>query len=247
MDNPAGSQLFDEFLTCLTGAFARFSQQAKVNNTDTMDFIQGNQDKFAITMDEEVEATYSWSTTRGLKVVNVSLIVDYDEKTQAVLDDIRAQDAEIRRASRMGQAYSNNMAGMMAAASGQAMQNAAANENGAMMGFMGMNMAQQSGVNMLGTVNNMQQNQQQVNQQQVNQQQVNQPFTQQAQPVQQPQQEQVSENIQETMNQNIEANSTNQEITEDPYEKLTKMKRLLDAGVISQEDFDSIKKKLLGL
>ena len=82
----------------------------------------------------------------------------------------------------MGQAYSNNMAGMMAAASGQAMQNAAANENGAMMGFMGMNMAQQSGVNMLGTVNNMQQNQQQVNQQPVNQ-----PFTQQAQPVQQPQ------------------------------------------------------------
>jgi membrane protease subunit (stomatin/prohibitin family) len=35
--------------------------------------------------------------------------------------------------------------------------------------------------------------------------------------------------------------------TEDPYEKLRKMKQLLDDGVISQDDFDNAKKKLLGL
>jgi membrane protease subunit (stomatin/prohibitin family) len=34
---------------------------------------------------------------------------------------------------------------------------------------------------------------------------------------------------------------------EDPYEKLTKLKGLLDAGVITQADFDEAKKKLLGL
>jgi len=34
---------------------------------------------------------------------------------------------------------------------------------------------------------------------------------------------------------------------EDPYEKLTKLKGLLDAGVISQEDFDNAKKGLLGI
>jgi hypothetical protein len=34
---------------------------------------------------------------------------------------------------------------------------------------------------------------------------------------------------------------------EDPYEKLTKLKGLLDAGVISQEDFDAAKAKVLGL
>jgi len=34
---------------------------------------------------------------------------------------------------------------------------------------------------------------------------------------------------------------------EDPYEKLTKLKGLLDAGVITQEDFDEAKKKLLGI
>ncbi len=34
---------------------------------------------------------------------------------------------------------------------------------------------------------------------------------------------------------------------EDPYEKLAKLKKLLDDGVITQEDFDASKKKLLGL
>lgn len=34
---------------------------------------------------------------------------------------------------------------------------------------------------------------------------------------------------------------------EDPYEKLAKLKTLLDGGVITQEDFDESKKKLLGL
>lgn len=33
----------------------------------------------------------------------------------------------------------------------------------------------------------------------------------------------------------------------DPYAKLTEMKKLLDAGVISQEDFDAVKKQTLGL
>ena len=34
---------------------------------------------------------------------------------------------------------------------------------------------------------------------------------------------------------------------EDPYEKLGKMKKLLDDGIISQEEFDEAKKKLLGM
>ena len=204
MDNPAGDQLFNDFLTCLTGAFKRFSLQSKQFGMDTIDYIQSNLDKFAQTMDEEVEATYQWSTKYGIKVISVNLQADYDGATLEILEEARKADQEIRKASRMGQAYSDNMAGMMAAASGQAMQAAASNEAGAMMGFMGMNMAQQNGVNMMGAVNNMQQ----------------------TQAAQQP---------------------TSTPTQEDPYAKLTEMKKLLDSGVITQEDFDAAKSKLLGL
>ncbi len=38
-----------------------------------------------------------------------------------------------------------------------------------------------------------------------------------------------------------------QAAAEDPYEKLGKMKKLLDDGIISQEEFDEAKKKVLGV
>lgn len=197
MDNPASEHLFNDFLTCLTGAFKRFSLKSKENGMDTLEFVQSNLAQFALTMDEEIEATYQWSTQYGLKVISVNLQADYDAATYKILEEAREADQEIRKATRMGQAYSGNMAGMMAAASGQAMQAAAGNENGAMMGFMGMNMAQQNGANLMGAVNNVQ--------------------TQQA---------------------------TEQQ---DPMTVLAEKKKLLDAGLITQEDYDKIKAQTLGL
>ena len=41
----------------------------------------------------------------------------------------------------------------MAQASAEALKNAASNENGAMAGFMGMNMANGAGASLMGTVN----------------------------------------------------------------------------------------------
>ena len=41
--------------------------------------------------------------------------------------------------------------------------------------------------------------------------------------------------------------TANNQPQEDPYEKLTKLKKLLDEGVITQEDFDKAKQKLLGV
>ena len=102
----------------------------------------------------------------------------------------------------MGQAYSNNMAGMMAAASATAMNTAAGNDNGSMMGFMGMNMANMQANNLMGAATNAAQTQQ---------------------------------------------NSQPAQAVEDPYAKLTQMKKLLDDGVITQADFDAAKAKLLGL
>ncbi len=198
IDNSEVFDLFNQFSTCLTGAFKRFSLKSKENNMDTIDYVQANLDKFAVTMNEEVENTYHWTTNYGFKIVSVNLQADYDTATQKFLEEARQADQEIRKAARMGQAYSNNMAGMMAAASGQAMQSAAANENGAMMGFMGMNMAQQNGSNLMGTVNNMQ------------------------------------------------AQAT-QQAAEDPTTRLLKMKELLDAGAISQEEYDKVKAQVLGL
>jgi membrane protease subunit (stomatin/prohibitin family) len=52
------------------------------------------------------------------------------------------------------------MAGTMAAATATAMNAAASNDNGAMMGFMGMGMAQNQGANVLNTAMGVQQPQQ---------------------------------------------------------------------------------------
>lgn len=41
--------------------------------------------------------------------------------------------------------------------------------------------------------------------------------------------------------------SNSQQNNEDPMEKLTKAKQMLDAGLITQEDYDNIKKQALGL
>ena len=51
--------------------------------------------------------------------------------------------------------------------------------------------------------------------------------------------------VQPTMQQPVQAAPAAP--TEDPYAKLTELKKLLDAGVISQGDFDAAKNKLLGL
>ena len=146
MDNQAGEQLFGEFVSCLDSAIAKLSTEAKANDVDTMEYIQTNKNQLSNVLAEAVETEKQWTTLRGLSILNVSMSINYDEKTQAVLDEIRQDDQEIRKAKRMGEAFNNNMAGMMAAASAEAMKSAASNENGAMMGFMGMNMATQSGV-----------------------------------------------------------------------------------------------------
>ncbi len=48
-------------------------------------------------------------------------------------------------------------------------------------------------------------------------------------------------------NQNINQNPSPSQSQEDPTEKLIKMKKLLDAGVITEEEFAKIKSDLLGI
>ena len=54
-------------------------------------------------------------------------------------------------------------------------------------------------------------------------------------------------NVQGAYTPNFNQQQTAQQSTEDPTEKLLNAKKLLDAGVITQEEFDQMKKNLLGL
>ena len=194
MENEAATQLFNEVVGTLAQSLAIYSngENGQPNRIST---IQSDQVGFGKAMAQAVENEYSWKADRGLEIVKTAILaIEYDEQTKALVAEAQANDVEVRKAAKMGQAYSNNMTGMMASATGEAMKGAATNENGAMMGFMGMNMAQNTGANVLGAVNNM------------------------------PQQQ-----------------------AEDPYQKLTELKKLLDSGVISQEDFDKAKANLLGI
>lgn len=89
-----------------------------------------------------------WTAKYGIVVEDVALRINASEESRKIVQEM---DADVARTTRMGQVYSNNMVGTMAAASAEAMKSAASNENGAMMGFMGMNVANMQANNVMGT------------------------------------------------------------------------------------------------
>ena len=108
--------------------------------------IQNYQSDITTLMNQLLDPT--WRANYGIAVGDVTININATEES---LQAMSAMDAEIAKAARLGQVYSNNMAGTMAAATATAMNSAASNENGAMMGFMGMGMAQAQGANVLNT------------------------------------------------------------------------------------------------
>ena len=178
IDEDKNNELFENFTTALPEAFGKYCNDAQGGTR--LQSLQRDQLGIAKVLSETVEQHYNWLSRYGFAITNVSLTIEYDEQTMTLLKEAQADDIELRRASRMGQAYSNNMAGMMAAASANAMNAAASNENGAMMGFMGMNIANMQANNMMGAAMNAQQAQQTPGQQQN----IEMPQSAQAQPVQ---------------------------------------------------------------
>ncbi|MBQ6468817.1 MAG: SPFH domain-containing protein [Lachnospiraceae bacterium] len=85
--------------------------------------------------------TKEWAEKRGIAIVSIAI----NSITIPTEDQELIKKAQ--REAQQGMMYSNAAyaAGLNAAASAQAMQDAANNQGGAMMGFMGMNMAQQTG------------------------------------------------------------------------------------------------------
>ncbi|MBR4618486.1 MAG: SPFH domain-containing protein [Bacilli bacterium] len=144
----------------LKGKFAQKISEAisdimTVNNV-SFNRIQSYKSQVTEKMNDLLDT--EWKSKYGIIVEDVTLRINASEEARKVIQEM---DRNVAETTRMGQVYSNNLTGTMAAAAGEAMKNAATNEAGSMMGFMGMNMATQAGANMIGTVANIEQNKQQ--------------------------------------------------------------------------------------
>ena len=156
--NEKANSLFNDVIQCLPGAFGAYCNDAQ--GGARLSQMQRDPIGIANVLSQTIEQQFQWQGKYGFGITKVSILaIEYDEASAELVKQAQTDDIELRRASRMGQAYSNNMAGMMAAASANAMNTAAGNENGAMMGFMGMNMANMQANNLMGAATQAQQTQ----------------------------------------------------------------------------------------
>lgn len=124
------SQLKAEFISALQPAFARISDLEVRPNA-----LPAHAEELSAFMNEAL--TKKWSELRGLAVVSIAMnpITLPEEDAELIK---QAQRTAILRDPTMA-------AATLTGAQADAMKAAASNENGAMMGFMGMGMAQQAG------------------------------------------------------------------------------------------------------
>lgn len=124
------SQLKAEFLTVLQPAFAKISAMGIRYSA-----LPGHTAELAQAMNAAL--TPKWSGLRGISIISVGVnSVTASAEDEATIKEL--QKSAVFRNTGMAAAH-------MVQAQAEAMKTAAANENGAMMGFMGMNMAQQAG------------------------------------------------------------------------------------------------------
>ena len=124
------SQLKTEFLTALQPAFAKISAMGIRYSA-----LPGHTLELAQAMNEAMSA--KWTGLRGISIVSVGVnSVTANAEDEATIKEL--QKSAVFRNTNMAAAH-------MVQAQAEAMKAAAANEGGAMMGFMGMNMAQSAG------------------------------------------------------------------------------------------------------
>ena len=123
-------QLKSEFLTALQPAFARISELGIRYSA-----LPGHTMELAEAMNQVLSA--KWSGLRGISIVSVGVnSITASPEDEATIKEL--QKSAVFRNTNMAAAH-------MVQAQAEAMKNAASNQGGAMMGFMGMNMAQQAG------------------------------------------------------------------------------------------------------
>ena len=123
-------QLKSELLTALQPCFARISDMGIRYSA-----LTGHTMEMAQAMNDVLSA--KWGKLRGVEIVSMGVSsVKASEEDENMIKDL--QRSAVYRNPNMAGAY-------MVGAQGEAMKTAAANPNGAMMGFMGMGMAQTAG------------------------------------------------------------------------------------------------------
>ena len=134
-----GTQLQAKFVEQLTQAISVVMRKNKVSFGDIGLYNTDISNEMNNCLDE------SWRQLYGLEIVQVGI------------RDINLTDESMAKVNKVDEAtiFSNQslQSGLMASATAEAMKNAASNSNGAMMGFMGMNMAGQAGGAMINAVN----------------------------------------------------------------------------------------------
>ena len=124
------SQLKSEFLTALQPAFARISALGIRYSA-----LPGHTLELADAMNQALSA--KWSGLRGVSVVSVGVnSITASAEDEATIKEL--QKSAVFRNAGMAAAH-------MVQAQAEAMKTAAGNQGGAMVGFMGMNMAQNAG------------------------------------------------------------------------------------------------------
>ena len=134
-----GTQLQSKFVEKLTQAITVVMRKHKVSFGDIGLYNGDISEEMNVCRDD------SWKKNYGLEVVDVAL------------GDINLTEESMSKVNKIDEAtiFSNKnlQSGLMATASADALRNASSNDNGAMMGFMGMNMASGAINNMMGAVN----------------------------------------------------------------------------------------------
>ncbi len=124
------SQLKSEFMTALQPAFAEISAKGIRYSA-----LPGHADDLAEAMNNALSG--KWNALRGISVVSVGVnSVNANAEDEATIKEL--QKTAVFRNPNMAAAH-------LVGAQGEAMKSAAKNENGAVMGFMGMGMAQRAG------------------------------------------------------------------------------------------------------
>ena len=138
-DEVVGSQFKNEFVEQISKAIAEVMRLKKVSFGDMQMYGSDISDK----MNEILSPT--WKAKYGIIVTDVAM------------GDINVTDESMARINKIDDATifsdAKLQSGLMATASAEALTTAAGNENGAMMGFAGMNLASNAGAGLMGAVN----------------------------------------------------------------------------------------------